>query len=219
MFRKYEKTYRAVGKSGKLALSHAERIRLFNGKLVIEEKMDGANVGIIRHKKGFHLQKRGSLVGSSEHPQFQRFHAWANNEKYDSIMKIPLHCTVYGEWLYATHNIPYRNLPDYFLMFDVWNNIKKRYLDRFEREDFIILNNLDFYQVPILFDGYIDYEDAIKMIPRASEYGEYAEGIVVKRYTKGRQYYKGKIVDPRFHKELEESDHWRDKPFKVNELK
>ena len=122
MFLKYEKTFRIpipqIKVPGKLILSRKELQLLLAGKVEIEEKMDGANVGIIRHKKGFSLQKRGSLVGQSEHEQFQYFHAWANRIKYDNIMSVPPNHLLYGELLYAVHTIYYDNLPDYFLVFD-----------------------------------------------------------------------------------------------------
>ncbi len=77
MFRKYEKTFRilvpTIEVPGKLVLSKNDAGALLSGNVIIEEKMDGANVGIIRHKNGFALQKRGSLVGPSEHEQFEFF--------------------------------------------------------------------------------------------------------------------------------------------------
>lgn len=217
MFRKYEKTFR-INRPGKLCLSPAEITRLFNGEVVVEEKLDGANVGIIRHKKGFHLQKRGSLVGPSEHAQFQYFHAWANRIKYDSIMKIPIRHIVYGELMYAVHTVFYDKLPDYFLMFDVWNDIKQRYLNRDEREEFTAKYGLEFFHVPLISRGYYDFEDVSRMLPEKSAFGDRAEGIVVKRYTKGRQYHKAKIVWEQFHKDLEESDHWMHREVRVNKL-
>jgi ATP-dependent RNA circularization protein (DNA/RNA ligase family) len=96
MFRKYEKTYH-MDASGKFCLSKSDISDLLNGEVIVEEKMDGANVGIIRHKNGFHLQKRGSLVGQSEHEQFGFFHNWANYQNFDKIMNLPKGYTVYGE--------------------------------------------------------------------------------------------------------------------------
>jgi len=214
MFRKYEKTFRVSGPKGKLSLTEAEIKNLFSGKVVIEEKMDGANVGIIRHKKGFHLQKRGSLVGPSEHKQFQYFHAWANQKMYANIMNIPMNYIFYGELLYAVHTIYYDKLPDYVLIFDVWDG--EKYLNWVERND--ICNELGFHRVPLIAYDYF-YPKSVEMtIPGPSAYGDVAEGIVIKKYTKSGEYYRGKIVKPEFVKEMEESDHWMHKEVKTNKL-
>lgn len=214
MFRKYEKTFRISPISGKLVLTPEEVRTLFNGEVVIEEKMDGANVGIIRHKKGFHLQKRGSLVGPSEHKQFQYFHAWANYLNYDKIMNIPMNYILYCELLYVVHTIYYDRLPDYVLCFDIWNG--KRYLNRDERSD--LCYKLGFHQVPIINRGNYYMDQLISLIPKESVFGKMSEGIVVKRYKKSGEYYKGKIVKPQFIKEMEESDHWMHKEIKINKL-
>ncbi|MDX1373068.1 MAG: RNA ligase family protein, partial [Nitrososphaeraceae archaeon] len=115
MFKKYEKTFRIpipqFDVPGKFFLKKEEIKHLLSGPVIIEEKMDGANVGIIRHESGFNLQKRGSLVGQSEHPQFQMFRAWANSRKYNNIMDLPVGFILYGELLYAVHSIWYNRLP------------------------------------------------------------------------------------------------------------
>ncbi len=100
MFKKYEKIFRIlipeINVRGKFTLSKDETRLLLGGKVFIEEKMDGANTGIIRHKRGFHLQKRGSLVGQSEHEQFGFFYNWAYQKNYEKIMKLPQRYIVYG---------------------------------------------------------------------------------------------------------------------------
>ncbi|MCI0527003.1 MAG: RNA ligase family protein [Nitrospira sp.] len=209
MFRKYEKTYRAripgLDVPGKFCLTKDELHRLLNGEVFVEEKMDGANVGIIRHKKGFTLQKRGSLVGASEHAQFQFFHNWANYQNYTKLMALPEGFTVYGELLYAVHSIYYGALPDWVLVFEVWDSGREKYLDYPERYDFC--HNYGLEMVPLVAQGYFRVEELASLVPKESAYGEMAEGIVLKRYRKG-ECLRGKIVKPEFIKMLEESEHW-----------
>ena len=99
MFVKYEKTFRVlipqIDAKGNY-LNTNEVKQLLSGWIVVEEKIDGANVGVIRHKYGFTLQKRGSLVGQSEHLQYNYFHAWANSVGYDRIMALPENILLYG---------------------------------------------------------------------------------------------------------------------------
>lgn len=220
MFRKYAKTYRIpvpqFDVKGKLFLSGPEIRLLLAGRVIIEEKMDGANTGIIRHKKGFHLQKRGSLVGQSEHEQFNFFHHWANVLNYDRIMEVPPGHLIYGELCYAVHHLFYDSLPDYFLVFDIYKFKGGKWLNRSERDEFC--QYYGFFQVPLITEGYFDKEELIDLMPKRSTYGKVAEGIVVKRYRK-KEYLRAKLVRPEFVKELDENDeHWTKKELKINQL-
>jgi len=218
MFIKYEKTYRipikhiAIG--GKFCLSRKEVRLLLAGRVTIEEKIDGANVGIIRHKNGFALQKRGSLVAQSEHEQFQYLYNWANRTKYDNIMAVPPGHLIYGEWCYAVHCIYYDRLPDYFLVFDILKD-KRKWLNREERNDFCA--KYEFASIPFIAEGYCDIANLYDLIPEKSTYGDIAEGIVVKSYRKKR-YIRGKIVKPQFIKTFEESEHWTKYNIRENKL-
>ena len=219
MFRKYEKTFRVVipeiNVAGKFALSSKEVKQLLGGQVVVEEKMDGANTGIIRHKKGFHLQKRGSLVGQSEHAQFQYFHNWANYQNYEKLMNVPVGYTIYGELLYAVHSIYYDSLPDYFLVFDVWDKRKDKFLNTDAKLEFC--DKYGFIHTPIIAEGKFNLTDLYDMIPNESSYGDTCEGIVIKRYNK-KGYTRGKIVKPEFIKVMEESLQWTRSALKVNKV-
>jgi ATP-dependent RNA circularization protein (DNA/RNA ligase family) len=220
MFIKYEKTFRVpisqIRVPGKLILSGKELQLLLAGKVEIDEKMDGANAGIIRHKKGFSLQKRGSLVGQSEHEQFQYFHAWANRMKYDNIMSVPPWYLIYGELLYAVHTIYYDSLPDYFLVFDILDLKKDHWMCREEKEDFC--GQFGFDIVPLVAEGYFNIDDLYDLMPKESAFGEVAEGMVIKRYRK-KEYLRGKIVKPQFIKTIEESEHWTKYNIRKNKLR
>ena len=120
MFRKYEKTYRILvpqmNTKGKHYLPDKEVKKLLNREVIITEKLDGANTGIIRHKDTFRLQKRGSLVDQSEHAQFNFFKAWSY-ENYDKLMKIPEGTVLYGELMFCKHTVFYNKLPSFFIAF------------------------------------------------------------------------------------------------------
>jgi len=217
MFRHYQKTYRIIipeiSVHGKHTLSKDEVKRLLGAKVVVEEKMDGANTGIIRHKKGFSLQKKGSLVAQSEHAQFGFFHNWANHQNYDKIMAIPVGYLMYTELLFAIHTIYYDILPDYVLVIDIWNG--KKYLNRKEKDEFC--EKYGFYQVPLIAEDYFSIDELHGLIPKESQYGDIAEGIVIKRYRK-KEYMRGKIVKKEFMKFLDKSDHWTKNLLKRNRI-
>jgi len=217
MFRHYQKTYRIkipeVPIRGKHCLSKDEVKRLLGATVDIEEKLDGANSGIIRHKSGFSLQKKGSLVGQSEHLQFGYFNNWANRQKYDNIMAVPPGYIVYGELMYIVHTIYYNRLPDFFIVIDVWNG--REYLNRQDKESFC--KEYGFKIIPLVAQGHFNVKDLFGLVPDRSSFGDVAEGIVVKRY-RGKDYMRGKVVKKEFMKFLEENVHWTKEKMKVNSL-
>jgi ATP-dependent RNA circularization protein (DNA/RNA ligase family) len=219
MFRKFEKTYRiklsGFEAPGKLNLSDEEVKLLLAGRLVLEEKMDGANTGIIRFAESFRLQKRGGLVDKFEHEQFNRFKAWAN-ENYDKIMSIPPGFIFYGEFLYAQHHIYYDSLPDWFLVFEVFSIAKNQYIDYYTRKE--MCDAVGLHMVPLIDIGFFTKEDLIKKMPKVSAHGPRAEGMVIKKYSK-KNYMRTKLVWPSFVKEINESDHWMKKNIRINKLK
>ena len=217
MFRKYEKTFRAqvpgIEVSSRYHLPKEDLKHLLNGEVIVEEKMDGANIGIIRHKEGIHLQKRGSLVGTSEHEQFQFFHNWAQYQNRERLMELPIGTILYGELLYAVHSIYYDSLPDYVLFFDAWSKKKDGYLSYEQRAE--LCSGLGLFMVPLRGRGHFSVGDLPDLMPPASAHGPTAEGMVIKRYRKG-ECLRAKVVKPEFLKHMEESDHWMHQAIRRN---
>jgi len=215
MFIKYDKTFHVFPVTSKHNLDKTQLKRLLSGKVVIEEKMDGSNVGIIRHSKGFSLQKRNSLVGTSVHAQFDWFHGWAHGNAYERIMSVPSNTLIYGELLYATHHIHYDQLPEFFLVFDVRRG--KKWMKYNERSEFC--TRYGFHTVPLVAEGNFTKDDLRDIVPKYSAHGSQCEGVVVKRYVK-HGYFRGKIVKPGFIKALNEDDfHWSRKEVTRNKLR
>ncbi len=214
MFRKYDKTYHVFPVTSKHNLDRTQVKRLLAGSVVVEEKMDGSNVGIIRHSNGFALQKRGSLVGRSVHEQFDFFHGWAHGDGYERIMSLPTGTLLYGELLYAVHALYYDQLPEFFLVFDVRRG--KKWLKYEQRKAFC--EEYGFHMVPFVTQGCFVKDELKDLVPDRSAYGDMAEGIVVKRYSKNG-YFKGKIVKPEFQGKIdEEGVHWSRQKVKRNQL-
>lgn len=218
MFRKYEKTYRInipeITVKGKFFLSKKDAKKLLAGWTIVEEKLDGANIGIIKHKGKFHLQKRGSLVAQSEHAQYGYLYNWAYHQNYDKLLGIPDSYIVYGELMYSVHNIFYDSLPDYVIVIDVWNG--KNYLNREQKEEFCEKHDLAI--CPLVDEGRFRVGDLFSLIPKKSAFGERIEGIVVKKHRK-KDFMKGKIVLREFQKAIEGGQHWMRKPMEKNIIK
>lgn len=216
MFRKYEKTFRILvpqypGVKGKHYLPTKEVKELLRGRCVITEKMDGANIGIIGTKQGFKMQKRGSLVDISEHAQFGRFKAWAN-EKYDVLSHIPNKWILYGELMHTVHSVYYDKLPDWVLIFGIWDG--KEYMEWEEVEEYCSDNGL--YTVPHLFtsSGWDRNTIVDDCMPDDSFYGsEEAEGIVIYNYKRQQR---AKVVKEEFVKGI--GKHWTSNAVKINKI-
>lgn len=90
----------------------------------IEEKVDGANLGIsIGEEMNLQVQNRSHFVNSKTHRQFSSLDSWLSehsSELYDILEECGKHI-LFGEWLYAKHSIHYTRLPGYFMAFDLFN--------------------------------------------------------------------------------------------------
>lgn len=112
---------------------------LRNTTLILEEKVDGANIGIsIAENYQIKVQNRSHYVNSSTHKQFSTLDSWIEQHSEDlfSILKPERH-VLFGEWLLAKHSIHYTSLPDYFLAFDVFDKDERRFLNISERNSLL----------------------------------------------------------------------------------
>ena len=89
--------------------------------VVVEEKVDGANLGISINAQ-WRLRVQNRSTRSSTHKQFSTLDAWleAHSSALFQVMEPERH-VLFGEWLYAKHSIHYTRLPDYFLAFDLYD--------------------------------------------------------------------------------------------------
>lgn len=218
MFRKYEKTFRILTPTfnvrGKYYLSDKDKKALLNGTVEITEKIDGANVAIVRgNKQKWTLQKRRGLADEGSHAQFSFFWNWARYN-VEKILNIPSQWVIYGELCFVKHTIEYDQLPSYFLVFDIWNG--QEYIRPDKRLD--MSKSLGFAHVPVLYYDHLeDIEQLESMIGQSNFSGtSLMEGLVVKNW---RKQMRGKIVRPEFIKEMEDEDHWMKQPLKKQKLK
>jgi len=98
-------------------------------KVVIEEKIDGANLGISMCPITGEIlvQNRSHYISTGEHAQFSQIVPWVETHR-NALSKIltggtsgtkKRALTLFGEWVVARHSIPYQKLPGYFVAFDL----------------------------------------------------------------------------------------------------
>ncbi|MCO5166055.1 MAG: RNA ligase family protein [Planctomycetes bacterium] len=121
--------------------------------LVVEEKVDGANVGLGFDRAGdLHLQSRGhALRGGRTERQFDLLKAWARAHAPALRAALGRRYLLFGEWAYAKHTVFYDALPHYLLEFDVLDREADAWLSTPRRRD--LLAGLPLAQVPVLADG------------------------------------------------------------------
>ena len=101
----------------------------------LEEKVDGANLGIsIGEDLQLRVQNRSHFVNSKTHRQFSSLDSWIEENStalYDLLESGNL--VLFGEWLYAKHSIHYTRLPGYFMAFDLYDKSVGKFFSWRER--------------------------------------------------------------------------------------
>lgn len=147
-----------------------DNIEHFNGKrVVVSLKMDGENTSIYND----HIHARS--LDSKDHESRHYIKALHARIKYG----IPNDVRICGENLFARHSIPYKNLPDYFLVFSLWEQNTCLSWD----ETCSIIELFDIKLVPVFISGVFG-KDITKESIHKEFLGKYGghEGYVIRSY-------------------------------------
>mmetsp|Transcript_49977 Transcript_49977/g.140044 ORF Transcript_49977/g.140044 Transcript_49977/m.140044 type:complete len:1427 (-) Transcript_49977:87-4367(-) len=123
----------AAMKDDKLLDEVRQRLFCGSGNLVcVEEKIDGANLGISldSHYRP-RLQGRSRWVNWETDGQFQGLEQWL--QLYSGALcdvLEPNRHVLFGEWCHFKHTVYYTRLPGYFLAFDIYDRRARRFLSR-----------------------------------------------------------------------------------------
>lgn len=195
-----------------------EREDLLAGPVVIEEKVDGANVGFSVSADGVLLvQNRGAYLARDECDiQFKPLFRWLDSRKRDLVDMLGENLILLGEWCYAVHSILYDRLPDWFLAFDVYDRESGRFWSTRRRNELMEL--LDIATVPRVAAGSYNLDELRSMLdsqPSALRDGP-LEGLYIRREDADWLLMRAKIVRPSFTQAIEE--HWSRRPLTCNRL-
>ena len=166
-FVKYPRTPHLFGSRGTdddKHLGEAESLRFIaDGSLIVEEKIDGTNVGIHFAADGrMALQCRGHLITEGMHPQYDLFKQWAVVKRPVLEERMEDRYILFGEWVYARHSVHYLRLPHYFFEFDVYDKQARAFLDLDRR--MTLLEGTGIQTVPVLHRGATDRERLLGLI-------------------------------------------------------
>ena len=153
---KYPRTPHLSGsrlQKGDEDLSQIPFARIKGKHIVIEEKIDGANVAVSFSEEGdLLLQSRGHfLTGGYRERHYDFFKIWAS-ENIDMLFSLlDTRYIMYGEWMYAKHKVYYDALPHYFMEFDILDKPSGKFLSTERRME--MLEGTGICSVPVLGEG------------------------------------------------------------------
>lgn len=182
---------------GEKLLSESERDAFLRRELVVEEKVDGANLGISFDVDGnIRTQNRGAYLPLPKSGQWKKLGEWLvpkTNSLFDHLTDRYI---LFGEWCYARHSVPYDRLPDWFLGFDIYDKRASGFLSCNRRDEFF--EKMSIAQVPSIARGYFTLPDIRKILSQSKFGSQPAEGLYL-RVDQGEQLVqRAKLVRPAF---------------------
>lgn len=200
---------------GDKVLSEAERSDFLRHELVVEEKVDGANLGISFDSEGnLFLQNRGSHLTFPAAGQWKKLEQWLNLKMDVLFETLTDRYILFGEWCYARHSVYYNRLPDFFLGFDLYNKQAKKFFSTERRDK--LFNMMGILSVPLIANGQYSISDIASLLTQSKISDEPAEGLYL-RIDQGDWLIKrAKLVRPSFIQSVEE--HWSRATIKPNQI-
>ncbi len=199
-------------------LSQAEAHSFLDGDIVVEEKVDGANLGFSVSSDGeIRVQNRGSWLSSPWPAQFSRLGPWLTSHETSVRNALGTNLMMFGEWLAAEHSLHYDLLPDWFLGFDVFDRSKALFFDAERRNS--ALAKMSVIPSREIARGRFTMGTLRAMLSDScSSYRSgQSEGFYLRRESNGWLVSRCKLVRPEFTEGIDV--HWRRRTIRWNELR
>ncbi len=188
-------------------LTPVEVNALLAGQVIVEEKLDGANLGISTGPDGtLRFQNRGQYLTPPWSGQFTRLSSWLPEHKPKLAEALGDKLILFGEWCTARHSMDYNALPDWILAFDVYDRNEGQFWSTVRRNE--LAKRVGLSAVPRIFAGQTDLEKLKYLaLHEQSRFGSgHLEGVVIRRENSERLEIRAKLVHPGFIQAINE--HW-----------
>ena len=197
-------------------LSPDEARALLAHELVVEEKVDGANLGFSVDEAGtLRAQNRGAfLVPGAAPPQFKHLARWMGARGAGLADALFPDLMLFGEWCYAVHSVRYTRLPDWLLVFDIYDRARAEFWSAARRD--ALAAELGLAVVPRLGAGRYGLEELCGLLGHSRLGDGPAEGLYVRREGPDTLLERAKLVRPEFVQAIDQ--HWSRRPLQVNTL-
>jgi ATP-dependent RNA circularization protein (DNA/RNA ligase family) len=198
-------------------LSPAEAQALLAKDVAVEEKLDGANIGLSLAPDGsLRVQNRGQYLAGPHAGQFVRLPAWLTQHSDALHNVLTPSIIVFGEWCAARHSLDYAALPDWFLLFDVYDRHAERFWCSKRRN--ALAGSAGLATVPQVAQGKYTVA-ALKNLVAAStscyRHGP-LEGVVIRKESTQWCEARAKLVRADFTQAIE--THWRKRSIEWNRV-
>ncbi|WP_206679240.1 RNA ligase family protein [Endozoicomonas acroporae] len=150
--------------------------------VIVEEKVDGANLGIsIGEDNQLQVQNRGQYLSTPYNGQFSRLNSWLGQYQFAIKDQLDYQLILFGEWCAARHSLDYNGLPDWFLLFDVYDR-KAQTFWSVERRDKLAAS-LGLPSVPKLYQGKTSLSELMRLLNNSkSRYRNGSpEGVIIRK--------------------------------------
>lgn len=231
-FTKYPRTPHLFGSCGTDDDKHLGKPEsldfIADPSLIVEEKLDGTNVGIHFTSAGrLVLQCRGHEITAGMHAQYDLFKQWTMGKRPVLEAMLEDRLLLFGEWLYARHSLHYRRLPHYFFEFDIYDKQRKTFLDLVSRLEH--LEGTGIVTVPVVHRGPVTVEqlpgliglsrfDSVFENPLTGRTDNLMEGLYLRTEAGGCVTGRAKFVRAEFVEKVKQSEHWQHRALVPNLL-
>jgi hypothetical protein len=222
-FTKYPRTPHLFGSRGTDDDKHLGQREsldfIADASLIVEEKLDGTNVGIHFTLAGrMVLQCRGHEITTGMHAQYDLFKQWTMGKRPVLEGMLEDRLLLFGEWLYARHSLHYRGLPHYFFEFDIYDKQRHVFLDLAARLE--KLEGTGILTVPVIHRGPAAADELRNLIgpssfdsvfenPLTGRTDNLIEGLYLRTETDGCVTGRAKFVRAEFVEKVKQSEHWQ----------
>lgn len=180
-----------------LMLDQNDIREFLNNELWIEEKIDGANMGIsidpVTYKIIF--QNRSHYITSNYAAQFKKLDMWRDahlTELFEIIE--PGRHILYGEWVFSKHSIHYTHLPGYFIAFDLYDKKTGKFSSRKSLESLLQNTTIPLIRL-VAHDKFKNIDQITRLVNTTSAYYDgKLEGIYVRICDENHTLKRAKIV-------------------------
>ncbi len=202
-FFKFPPTIHVAGESLRAdkVMSDEQRAVFLGHELVVEEKVDGANLGI-SFDGAVRVQNRGEYLRVWD-GQWKHLGAWLEPRVDTLLVHLGGRLILFGEWCYARHSVAYGSLPDWFLGFDIYDREAGAFWGCGRRD--ALFAELGVVPVPGLGKGHFTLEGLGELLGK-SRLGEGpAEGVYLRHEVGGWLVHRAKLVRAEF---MRMGAHW-----------
>ncbi|MBI3712175.1 MAG: RNA ligase family protein [Burkholderiales bacterium] len=198
-------------------LTQTEVAAMLLGDVVVEEKLDGANVGFsLSLDGGLRVQNRGQYLTAMHAGQFLRLPEWMAQHSEGLYAALKPNLVLFGEWCAARHSLDYDALSDWFFLFDVYDRIAGRFWSSPRRNALACMSGL--VTVPQVLQGKVTVSTLTQLVVTVpSHFRQGAlEGVVIRRESTDWCDARAKLVRPDFAQTID--THWRTRSIEWNRL-